>query len=371
MTPPKAPIDFKTMSFGDHLDELRRRILLALVVPVPISIITFLLSNPILLWLVKPANDALKAADLPDTLQAISPTEPLMVKLKLSIILAIVLSGPWIIWQIWLFIKPGLFKHEQRFVHLLLPGSAVLTVSGLALMYWVMLPLMMAVLIKFGTSIRTDIPSQEYQPDAIVASADQMTIPMVEEDPANPAPGQIWVKMPQRILKIAALITEPPQQEGDPPQQRIEILQLMMGSSSIVAQQYRLNDYIHFVLLLMLGISIAFQMPLVILLLGWVGLASADWLRARRRYALLICGVVAAMITPADVISMMAMLVPLYGLYELGIILLVMAPASRVAEGTVFRPWQKSGSATDKSPPSSTISRSAKDPQNKNDEHSP
>ena len=75
MTPPKAPKDFRTMSFGDHLDELRRRILLALVVPIPISIITFLLANPILLWLVKPATNALRAADLPDMLQAISPTE--------------------------------------------------------------------------------------------------------------------------------------------------------------------------------------------------------------------------------------------------------------------------------------------------------
>ena len=228
----------------------------------------------------------------------------------------------------------------------------------------VALPLMMAVLIKFGTSIRTDIPNQEYQPEAIVAPADQMTIPMVEEDPVNPAPGQIWVKMPQRILKIAALV-------GEPPEQRIEIMQLMMGSGSIIAQQYRLSDYIHFVMLLMLGISIAFQMPLVILLLGWVGLASADWMRARRKYALLICGVVAAMITPADIISMMAMLVPLYGLFELGILLLVMAPASRVAEGTVFKPWQRTKDNSPPAPPSSTVPRSSDVPPDKQEDDPP
>ena len=93
--------------------------------------------------------------------------------------------------------------------------------------------------------------------------------------------------------------------------------------------------------LTMLGIVIAFQMPLAILLMGWLGLVTADGLRAKRKYALFICAAVAAVITPADALSMLMMLVPLVLLFELSILLLILAPASAVAEGTVlkrFRP---------------------------------
>ena len=108
-----------------------------------------------------------------------------------------------------------------------------------------------------------------------------------------------------------------------------------------VAQTFRVSYVINFELLLMLAIAIAFQMPLVILLLGWLGLVSPQWLRSQRKYALFICGIVAAIITPADIISMLAMLLPLYGLYELGILLLMIAPASNVAEGSLRWPRKK------------------------------
>jgi sec-independent protein translocase protein TatC len=102
----------------------------------------------------------------------------------------------------------------------------------------------------------------------------------------------------------------------------------------------------------MLGIVIAFQMPLVILLMGWMGLASADWLRAKRKYALVICAVVSAMITPADAVSMVMMLVPLYALYELGILLMVLAPASAVAQGRLTRFGRgRAGGGADKGGP--------------------
>jgi hypothetical protein len=89
-------------------------------------------------------------------------------------------------------------------------------------------------------------------------------------------------------------------------------------------------------------------MPLVVVLLGWLGLASVDWLRAHRRYALFICGIVSAVITPStDIISMLVMLGPLYGLYELGIVLLTFAPAAKVADGTVLT-WKRPKTQPDK-----------------------
>ena len=72
-------------------------------------------------------------------------------------------------------------------------------------------------------------------------------------------------------------------------------------------------------------------MPLAILLLGWMNIVDVPMLKAKRRWALLICGILAAVTTPADVISMILMLVPLYLLYEFGILLLQVVPASRLA----------------------------------------
>ena len=81
----------------------------------------------------------------------------------------------------------------------------------------------------------------------------------------------------------------------------------------------------------MFAIAVAFQLPMVMLLLGWIGAVTPDWLRKNRRYAILILAIISALITPQDVISMLMMLVPLYLLYELGIQLIVWVPMSKVA----------------------------------------
>ena len=99
----------------------------------------------------------------------------------------------------------------------------------------------------------------------------------------------------------------------------------------LVAQQFQLSSYLSFVLLLMMAIAIAFQMPLVLLLLGWVGIVTPQWLRDRRKYALAVLAVISVLITPQDIISMLMMLVPLYMLYEVGIAMMAWLPASRVA----------------------------------------
>ena len=77
----------------------------------------------------------------------------------------------------------------------------------------------------------------------------------------------------------------------------------------------------------------AFQLPLAVLLLSWIGIVKVETLRKRRNWALLVCAIVAALTTPADVFSMLIMLIPLYMLYELGILLATWLPASRMARG--------------------------------------
>jgi sec-independent protein translocase protein TatC len=296
-----------TMSFGDHLEELRWRLFMALIVPLPLAIVLFFLSDPIMVWLYEPLDRVLEAFDLPRRLQALGPAEVLGIKIKLSLILAVVLSSPWILWQLWLFVRPGLYGHERRFVHFLLPGSAFLTVSGLALMYFVMLPLMLQVLVHIGSSLHVGSETVKQDPRVVEILEANPAITLRVEQPKDPQPGAVWV------------------------------IPVTHWRGSMIAQEFRLTTYINFVLLLMLGIVIAFQMPLVIVLLGWLGILTAPALRAKRKYALLICAVVAAMITPADALSMLMMLVPLVALYELSILLLVIAPASAVAEGTILK----------------------------------
>ncbi|MED5506584.1 MAG: twin-arginine translocase subunit TatC [Planctomycetota bacterium] len=329
--------DGSLMSFGDHLDELRRRLILGLVVPLPLMIILFPFASDIRGVLTRPVFGALRSEGLPAQLQAMNPAETLATDLKLSIIFALVLGFPWILWQAWKFIEPGLYRQERRFVHLLIPGSIVLTLSGLALLYFGMLPLMLRVLIAFG--MPGDVvtyPASGTGVDeagaAVVsgeASDEASRIMVLEERPPDLEPGTMWITPDSDELNIAV-----PTRDGSG--EELRVLMIPMVPEGMVLQQYRLREYINFILILMVGISIAFQMPLVILLMGWLGLIRPEVLERNRRYAVLGCGVVSAVITPADIVSMILMLVPLYALYELGILLLKVAPADRVARGAVF-----------------------------------
>ena len=321
------------MSFGEHLEELRRRLILGLVVPLPLAIVLFFFADTLRAILVKPALVALKANGLPAQLQALGPAEVLTTNLKLSIIGALAFSAPWLLWQLWKFVEPGLYMREQRFVRFLVPGSVILTLSGLALLYWVMLPLMLRVLISFGVPSPDNLveltPEQAQIRITEKLNAGKAGIPVLKDTPENPAPGEIWVNADTRSLMI--VLPTPGVDDA------YELGTVAINRDGTIAQEFRLSEYITFVLLLILTITIAFQLPLVILLLGWVGLVPRTFLEKNRRYALLICAILAAVLTPADVVSMVMLLIPLYFLYELGILLLRVAPAHRIAEGTVLQ----------------------------------
>ncbi len=318
------------MSFGDHLEELRRRLVLAVVVPLPLAILLFLVASTIRNLLIEPALQAMTANGLPARMQALGPAEVLTTDLKLSLLGAVVLSAPWILWQAWKFIEPGLYREEKRFVHVLIPGSAILTITGLAFLYWVMLPLMLQVLIAFGVPGPGDafgIPDPGDRIATIVSDGAPV-FPVLSEPPAQPAPGQVWIDAATRSLMVVVPVAE----GGD----SFEILSTPLSRAGTISQEFRLGEYIGFVMTLALAIAVAFQMPLVILLLGWIGIVERETLRRQRRYALLVCAVLGAVLTPADIVSMVLLFIPLYVLYELGIVLLAFAPADRVASGTVL-----------------------------------
>ena len=304
------------MSFGEHLEELRSRVLLALIVPLPVCIAAFFVSDTLLRWLLLPIAAALRHHGLPVQLQVLGPAELLIAQLKISIIAGLVVSFPWILWQLWLFVRPGLYQHERRFVYLLLPGSFVLSIAGIALMYFVMLPLMLQVLVGMGQSMGR--PELDARVEQALKTGAPLQIVLGEAPPATAAVGEAWLTWPGQELYVVVADTD-----GHPLP--------LWAPRSFIAQQFQISATINFVLLLFAAIILAFQLPLVVMLLGWVGIVSPQWLRRQRKYAVLVLAAISAIITPPDAFSMLMMLLPLYGLYELGIVLLVFAPASRVA----------------------------------------
>jgi sec-independent protein translocase protein TatC len=309
------------MTLGDHLDELRRRAILALVVPVPIAVAAFAWAAPIRDFLCEPAMRALRAHDLPAQLQVLNPVETLGSELKLSLVAAMVLAAPWIALQVWKFVEPGLYAHERRFVRLLVPMSAGLTLLGLSLLYFVLLPLMLEVLVSMGG-----------EPHQLVASAGSGTVasspvvPTLAEPPSQPLPGQIWLT-PDHRLAVAV-----PVDAG-----HVEVRTVALAHGSRLMQQFRLSEYLDFTLDFALGITLAFQTPLVVLLLGWLGVLTPSSLARQRRYAIFAAAVIGAVVTPSgDPFSMALLAVPIYLLYELGILLLRVAPPIAVARGEVL-----------------------------------
>jgi len=318
------------MSFGDHLDELRKRVLLAVAVPIPLAVLAFVFASSLRAILCEPAYRALRANGLPPTLQVLSPIETIGADMHLALVVAFVLSAPWILWQTWKFVEPGLYATEKRFVRLLLPLSAALTVTGLSLLYFVLLPLMLEFLVGFGgtapVEVDAGIPGQT-SVNAPESSRPALVVPMLRQPPDHPVPGQLWLT-PDHELRAAIPV-------GDGT--RVELFSMPLKRISQLEQQFRLREYLDLVLTLMLATAIAFQLPLVVLLLGWIGVIEPGQLRRYRRHAIFVCVVAAAIITPTvDPVSMMLMAAPLYALYEMGIVMLVIAPPRAVVEGSVW-----------------------------------
>jgi len=344
------------MSFGEHLHELRSRVFKALVVPLPLSIGFFFLAPYMRELLVAPLFAALRANGQPVQIQALSPAETITTDLKLAIIAALALSAPWVLYQFWKFIEPGLFVHERRYVHFLTPLSSALTLCAIALFYWILLPFTLLFLVGFGAAQPQMVPMPEPAatgpagPDS-APGATPFVFPVLDEDPTAPRAGEAWISARDQVLRVAvptrkvetnAVIdlatraSEALSPSAQPATPQLRILEIPLSILGGVSQVYRLSEYISFTLLLLAGSVVAFQMPVVILLLGWIGIVNPTMLREKRRWALFIMAIIAAIVTPPDVTSMMLLLIPLWFLYEFGIILLVFVPARKVSNGRLF-----------------------------------
>ena len=308
-----------TMPLGEHFDELRKRLVYALLGLVPILVGSLLIGRQLLDLLIAPVQRAMISSGLSASMQATSPLETFYAYLRVSLVLTLLVGSPWVLWRFWQFVRPGLSARERRFVYVLKALSSALTLAGVVFLYTVIMPVILAFFIRFGGAIGVQ-PPQLVDPPAATTF---LSIPILEGDPRTPEVGQEWIntRLNQRRTCIAI-------DNGTP----IVVGTQLVGGYGI-QQQYRVAEYIKLFLQLAIAFAIAFQTPVVVLLLGWAGLVQRETLVKYRKHAGMACALAGALLTPADPISMVLMAIPLYVLFELGLLLLVLLPAERVGGG--------------------------------------
>ncbi|MGA2914958.1 MAG: twin-arginine translocase subunit TatC [Sedimentisphaerales bacterium] len=236
----KKEQNFVEMTLGDHLEELRLRIIFALLgIGVGLAICLFY-AGFFLSLLAKPY---LEQAGSAATLQAITLSEKFFVYMKTALLFGIILSSPWVFYQLWKFVSAGLYKNEKKFIYIIAPVCALLFIIGALFFLFVMAPVMIKFFIDFDPGIKS------------------------------------------------------------------------------IKTQVTLSSYIDFMLVMMLIFGACFQLPVAIVAANRIGILPVETLKKARRYVLLAIFIIAAIVTPTtDVVTQTALAVPMYILYELGIL---------------------------------------------------
>lgn len=316
------------MSFGDHLEELRRRLIFALIGVAVIFVIAAIFGGELLSFITHPVTAALHEAGQAANLQATSPLESFSAFLKIAAVAALLVGMPWILYQAWLFISPGLYEREQRFIYILIPMSLVMTMLGLLLLYFVVLPLCLYFFIDFGAGLVTSHAATAPLPPGITLPQ----VPVLAADPTEAPAGSYWFNATLGQIRIM-------EKPG-------HVMAVPLGSGSMIAQQYRVGEYIDLVLMMGLAFGIAFQVPLVLMLLSWTGIVRPEHLTPYRKKIIFGCVVGAALLPTQDPWSLLVLSLMLIGLFEFGIVLMRFMPLRRLV-GLDAKPAHAAAALTD------------------------
>ena len=224
--------------FVQHLVELRDRLLRAVYGIAAVFAVLVFYPGPSHLYDLL-AMPLVKALPEGSKMIAVGVVSPFLVPIKVSVLAAIGLSLPWILYQAWAFIAPGLYKHEKKLVLPLVAASTLLFYMGAAFCYFVV----------FG--------------------------------------------------------------------QAFPAIQRMAPASVAVTPD--IEAYLDFVITLFIAFGVAFEVPIAVIILARIGIVSIAQLRAFRSYFWVGAAAVAGLVTPPDPVSMVALLVPMGLLYEVGI----------------------------------------------------
>jgi sec-independent protein translocase protein TatC len=240
----EAEIEATKAPLLEHLVELRKRLIISILAFVLCFFVCFIFAKPIYAFLTQPLANAL-AGQPNHHLIYTALYETFFTYVKVGMFAGLCLSFPIVAAQIWMFIAPGLYKHERRAFLPFLLATPVLFTLGAAFVYYVMLPYA----IRFFVSYET--------------------------------PG---------------------------------------GHGTLgIELQAKVSEYLDLVTTLIFAFGLCFQLPVLLSLLGRVGIVSSAQLRSMRRYAILGIVALAAVVTPPDVFSMLSLIFPLVFLYEVSI----------------------------------------------------
>ncbi len=226
--------------FMSHLVELRNRLIRAVIAVMAVFVVLFMYPGASVIYdfLAQPM-----LASLPQGTRMIATgvITPFMVPVKVTLLAAFILALPYVLYQAWAFVAPGLYRHEQKLALPLIVSSSLLFLAGMAFCYFVVFNTVFAFITSFA-------------PQSI-----------------TPAPD--------------------------------------------------IEAYLSFVITMFIAFGVTFEVPIAVVLLVRMGIMSVQKLRDIRGYVVVVAFVIAAIVTPPDVISQFMLAVPLWILYEVGLLL--------------------------------------------------
>ena len=259
-------IDDSSAPLIEHLAELRTRLIRAVAAFALAMVACFPFAEWILEFLAQPIADVLREQGADPRLIFTAPQEKFFVLIRISVIGGFALSFPVIAHQLWRFVAPGLYRSEKNAFLPFVLSSPALFLMGAAFAHFVVTPLAMNFFIGFSDAIPT------------------LTRILAGETPV----GEVAV----------------PAEEG--------LATYYLGS---------VREAIDLTLKFILAFGLCFQLPVLLTLMGKAGLVSAEGLRSVRKYAVVGILVLAALVTPPDVITQVILFTVVYGLYEVSILL--------------------------------------------------
>lgn len=251
----------------EHLAELRTRLIHCVYALLAGVLITFYFADPLLDFLVEPLARILVEYGQDPTLIFTSPQEKFFAFFRISFLGGFMLAFPVVAYQLWRFVAPGLYRNEKGAFLPFMLASPLLFLLGAAFAHYVVTPLAMRFFVGFADIIPT-IASVVGNGDADVA-------------PQNPE----------------------------------EIKTVILPS---------IKESLDITLKFIFAFGICFQLPVLLTLMGMAGLVSSGGLRKMRKYAVVGILILAAIVTPPDVITQVILFVVVYMLYEISIWLVVM-----------------------------------------------
>lgn len=309
--PPPHKLDYDPdeyrMTIGEHLEELRSRMIKALIGFVVIAGFCLYYGREVMSIFCAPAVDTLASYGLATQLFSEEPLDVFMSYIQISLISAGVLAAPWMLYQLWLFVAAGLYPHERKYITRYIPLSITLLIAGMLFVYFLVLPWTLDFAIGFSTTV--PVP-RETKTVTAFPTTNPTTVDFLAGDPATPVEGQIWYDTVQKRLKVFL---------------GRQVKVISFSAENLVATEYKLDAYIDMVLGMLLVFGLSFQTPLVVMALARIGIVEIQQLKDIRKYVYFAMTILAAVITPGDVITAtLALMAPLCLLYELGIWLAVL-----------------------------------------------